>query len=172
MDTITVPNQTQQTTTIELDWEAYFHQFCEAHGKYPVMYNGALLFPDGYRYSSSDYQGPEFPPPSDPVEHKRLMIAYWLRRLSIVQAERKKMEHYLTDLTNLQRGHSVPLVHRVTFKDDDGKTVTKTQPVNMRVLEMRLDWLTQDVKDCKSKLQELGYDTARARKEEEEKSET
>lgn len=143
---------------IEIDWPQYFRDFCEKHGQYPVLYNSTLLFPDGYRYSASDYQGPEWAPPDDPTELNKLRQKYYSRRLLIVREEHRKMDGWLKDIINLQRNLSCPLSQRVTTKDDEGKLLIQSYKLDMVVLNKRLEWLAQDIKDCENMLVSLGVE--------------
>ena len=140
---------------VELDWEAYFKDFCNAHGKYPVVAGDLLLFPDGWRYSSTDHAGPEYPPPTDPDRLNQLLRSYWLRRYDIVRREYRRVDALYSSLRNLQSGKSVTLKQRVSFRDDDGQVRTSAEPVNLTLLEKRIEWLNTDVDTCLSKLKEL-----------------
>lgn len=146
----------QNALEIQIDWEQYFRDFCEAHGRYYVMYHGTMLFPDGYRYSASDYKGPEWPAPEDKDKLRHLKLIYYNRRLTIVQEEYRKMDAFIKDLTNLQRQLSCPLSQRVISKDEDGKTVVSSQRLDIELLEKRLEWLKQDVVDCENMIRSLG----------------
>jgi hypothetical protein len=138
---------------VELDWEKYFRDFCEAHGKYPVMFEDALLFPDGWRYSAYSYEGPETPPPDDEKYLHILKSFYWERRYKIIKKELDSLEHFIAQLKALERDRDRTLSQRVTYKNDDGNYVSKSEPINFKILNQRLDWLRQDMLRC---TQELG----------------
>lgn len=148
-------SDTTPQISIEIDWEQYFKDFCEAHGKYPVVYSGVLLFPDGYRYSISDYQGPEYAPPSDKKELKTLQLIYWNRRLSIVDKEHKELDTYIRSVEDLQRRKSVPLKQRQVFKNEDDQIVSKSNVIDLTYIRKRLQWLAKDVDECRKMISEL-----------------
>jgi hypothetical protein len=148
---------------VRLDDRGYFLEFCEAHGRYPIHHLNNLLFPDGWTYSSTDYGGPEWPPPEDPREQRGLRKVYWSRRREIVTAERDSLFHQLEGLKELATKKSVPLQQVGRVKSDgvghDGRPVstwtTVRGPVDFGTLEGRLKWLQEDVAECEAKLKEL-----------------
>ncbi len=152
-----IPIVTNNIPTIELDWEQYFRTFCEAHGRYPVMYGGMLLFPDGWMYSSTDYEGPEYPPPKDnPTALKALSLHYWQRRYEIVSGQYNELRRIVTGLEQLQLARSSALQQRISYRDDEGKLVNSATPLDMDSLSIRLSWLKDDTTQCINKLKALG----------------
>lgn len=148
-----------------LDWPAYFRVFCEAHGTdgepgWPVYYRGQLLFADGWRYSSTDHSGPEWPPPDDPGQLKELLTFYWKRRLAIVESERVKVATQLINQEQAQRGRNQPLQVTWTIREemDDGRIVRRQAKgaATLDNLKARLSWLEGDVEKCVGKLLGLG----------------
>lgn len=145
--------------TVYLDWRAYFYRFMEAHGGNPVHHNGRLLFHDGWQYSATAYQGPEWPPPEGD-ELKQLQITYWTLRLNVVKPQADNLRRELQHLHHLQKGLSAPLMQAVqTWVPADGNTpghyrIDRTE-VNLEPVKLRLEFLEQDVKDCEAKLKEL-----------------
>lgn len=140
---------------VELDWEQYFHDFCEAHGKYPVVHNDDLLFPDGWRYSAYNHEGPEHAPPTNKNELDTLLTFYWERRYKIIRNEARDLEHFIEQLKVIQRAKDRPLLQRVTYKNDDGQYVMNAQPVNYKLLNQRLDWLKRDMLECQKQLKRI-----------------
>lgn len=140
---------------IELDWDAYWADFKALHGD-PVQVGGRLVFADGWAYSSTDPAGPEWPPPSDPVELWRLQRAYWNERLRYVKLEREHLRGVVEAIKEQQSGRSCPLVQRSMTRDEHGKVVMERRAVNAREIEQgRLLWLEQDAEECARKLAEL-----------------
>lgn len=151
---------------VEIDWEAYFKSFAEAHGKWPVLYNNgtddSLLFQDGWRYSAYSYDGPEYPPPTDKQQLDTLKRYYWERRYKIVRNEARELEIEITRLSNLQHSKNQPLPQRVTYRDDEGHNKVATSQINFRILNQRLDWLKADMIQCMKELKKLNTKDALA----------
>jgi hypothetical protein len=135
---------------VSLDWEAYYEEFKRAHGLHPLLYKGRLLFPDGWTYSSTDRQGPEWPPPDDPAELNLLQRVYWLTRRKSVKAELEDLQEAVTNYERLIELRSAPIMVRVTV---DGKDVAKQ--LDMTDMRERLAWLREDADVCDRKLVEL-----------------
>jgi hypothetical protein len=154
----------EQPFSIKLNWKAYYKAFVEVHGE-PLIYGGRQLFPDGWGYSLSDYAGPEWPPPTEPLELAKLQICYWKRRLAIAMLERRNRQADLDNLVQMQAARPIPLVHTVTLRDDEGRIVVNdkgrpersnyTLDVGLQGLQYRLDWLDEDIQRCRERLAEL-----------------
>ena len=139
----------QPSIYVEMDWQQYFKDFCEVHGKYYVVYKDEwLLFPDGYRYSAQNYEGPEIPPPTDPHLLIELQIFYWERRRRIVLLEHRRVKEYKRELIELQDTRSVQLSRRVSFRDDEGKLVQSSARLDMSIIDRRINWLERDIQEC------------------------
>ena len=148
-----------QTTDVEIDWEEYFKEFCKAHGQYPILYNDVdLLFHDGWRYSASNYEGPEYPPPTDKTELNYLLLVYWKRRYQIVKLEYDGLEYSIAQLKEIQRHKDRPLYQRVTYQDDTGKQVTTSQRLDLDTLNKRLNWLKLDKDRCSKQIDNIESD--------------
>lgn len=150
---------------IDIDWERYFQEFCNAHGRYPIVYEPKedivlLLFPDGWMYDGLNYDGTEYPPPDDHNELMELLTYYWKRRLRIVKGEHDSLAHSLSRLKDLQRSRSLPIYQRSEIRTDEGKTETQSQKLDLVMHEKRLQWLKKDIQECKDKLTELSYMTS------------
>lgn len=143
-------------TNIELDWVGYFKEFTIAHGGSPVPYKGRLLFQDGWTYSSTDHQGPEWPPPNNEVELRELQRAYWDYRRQVTEQELHDRKCLQTYLDGLQNHKSMPLVQKVrVFDDETQRTVIRSVVVDMGAIESEITWITQQLAECQSKLEEL-----------------
>lgn len=143
---------------IKLDWKAYFERFCEEHGE-PVEHDGRLLFPDGWTYSATDYQGPERPPPDDPAEVSRLLRSYWSVRRDEVKKQLLALDVQLTDLDDLQRHKSLPLQRKTEEMDYGGevpKVLFGSEEVSMTlgIMRERLAWLKEELALCENKMSE------------------
>lgn len=146
----------QPSIDVDIDWSQYFRDFCEVHGKYFVVYkNDWLLFQDGYRYSAQNYEGPEIPPPLDPNELRDIQVFYWERRRRIVRLEHRRIVAYKRELEELQSVRSARLSRRVIYRDDEGKTVNTSAPLDTSILDRRIKWLENDIQECITKLYEL-----------------
>lgn len=143
-----------------LDWPAYFTGFCVEHGSNPVLHGGRLLFSDGWTYSRTSHRGPEWPPPPEP-ERSRLMLVYWRKRRAVVESLRSALADTLEGLRNLQAVKSAQIMHRVIRRDEaSGKRRIESVPFHPKAMEDRLEWLTEDVRECDRKVRELLTDLA------------
>lgn len=118
----------QDPSNITLDWRAYFLDFMRVHGSDPVENEGHLLFKDGYRYSTTDYQGPEYRPPDDPRELFRLQRLYWGKRAKMLRNEVSRLVHILENYTGMQQGLSARLHEQALVRDEDGRASLVSQP--------------------------------------------
>lgn len=111
---------------IELDWEDYFRDFCAAHGR-PIELEGRLVFPDGWTYSATDYEGPEEPPPIGPNDCRALRLKYWKERYRIIRVELMEAWAEQKYLKQLQAVKSIPLKQAHAIPDDDKPGYFRTQ---------------------------------------------
>ena len=139
---------------IEFDWIAYYQHFKESHGGNPVLYEGSLLFPDGWRYSSQRFIGPETPPPSKTEEH-RLKKEYLRIRIAQNSREQREVELQLHSFRVLQDGRSVPLFTSQEGLDDEGNPQQYSVEIDPIIFTGRIEWLRSDVEACQQKLKEL-----------------
>jgi len=147
------------TPIVDLDWQAYYRTFKETHGGDPVPYQGRLLFPDGYMYSSNDFMGPEFAPET-PKQQRRLSQIYWLKRRKCVQREHDWLERQIQTLDDFQHTKSAPLQQRVTYYSEESHSkVTETVELSLDNLRGRLAWLEADINACQLQLKELRDDS-------------
>ncbi len=136
-----------------LDWRAYFIAFCEQHGE-PIESGGRLLFPDGWTYSSSNYEGPEFPPPTNNGELDVLILEYWTIRQSTLTKAMRKMLHEKEVLERMQSEHSLPLQQIVMVEDEDRKR-RSSKPLNLEGLTLQMQWVADDLIECNQRLKEI-----------------
>src|SRR5437899_1081050 len=109
-----------------LDWKRWYLRFSEIHGGNPLQWRGRSLFPDGWRYSNSDYSGPELAPRYE-AEARELQLVYFRLRLNAVEIECADIRRQLS-----------------TIDDDD-----------LEQAEARLAWLEQDAAESQRRLDEL-----------------
>lgn len=148
---------------LRLDWRAYFRGFCEEHGS-PIEHGGKLLFPDGWQYSSSDYQGPEWQPPTDPKELRRLGLAYWSKRRAILRAEARIARTEMESVVALQKVRcGAPLKVKVMRTDDEtGERRWEADRINLGDMRQRVEMLEADEAECVQKIEELKAGVARS----------
>ena len=111
LDTLTGPQLSK--TKLRLDWREYFKKFVENHGE-PVEWGGRLLFRDGWQYSSTQYQGPEVPPPEDLASLRGLKVAYWRLLHERLSLEIRGLAGQINMLTEWQNERSMPLQQRLS----------------------------------------------------------
>lgn len=138
---------------VTLDWKAYFLEFCKVHGE-PVQQCGRLLFRDGWTYSSTAYEGPEFPPPLDLGELDVLVREYWtIRRTALFKLMNQLLEQQ-NNLKKLEASHSMPL-QQMTTQSENGQKRRGYKPLNTESLELHIDWVSDDLKECNERLREI-----------------
>ena len=138
----------------QLDWNAYFQKFSEAHGGNPLQYKGRLLFPDGWRYGMN-HRGPERAPEGID-EERELMIVYWKLRLASVTKERRELRVALIGLEQSIRVMSQPLQQRIWLevqsKNEWGQDITNLAPrsceLDLSGLRNRIKELGEDASQC------------------------
>lgn len=139
------------------DWRGYFVEFCRAHGE-PVEAGGRLLFRDGWMYSKSSYEGPEWPPPADAGEMDALIVKYWTHRRRTVERDLATWAHKLEATKTLQAAHSLPLQEAVVVERQTSAGPVRRRgyaPFNWAATEQRVRWLRQDLAECDEKLNEI-----------------
>lgn len=139
---------------IVLDWRAYFVSFCQVHGE-PVHYQDLLLFRDGWRYSSREYEGPEYPPPENPTELDRMVVTYWLTRMRAVEEQVNKLKFDLKNVERLTQLKSLPLYQVVVAEDEAGKQRRGYRKVDTGPLRERIKWMVKDIRECVERLKEI-----------------
>lgn len=148
-----VPSQAGTAPRVIIDWQEYFRRFCEVHGKFPLMYKGRLLFPDGWTYSATDHAGPEWPPPDDEGRRNELRRNYWKLRLFAVKKELALARDWLRQCEELIATRSVTPAQRTQFVGEDrtGRAVLQTQVADLDVdgARQRVDWLERDEDMCR-----------------------
>lgn len=137
----------QKYVGVGLDWPAYYRKFKEMHGKYPVLYQGRLLFPDGWRHAMS-CEGPEYRPPENESECKQLIRRYWQIRKSQVVRELRTLQIVVDSLREFQACKSATLQRKSVVEDD--KKIKRLVVVDLDFTDFdgRLTWLRDDIKEC------------------------
>lgn len=137
----------------EIDWDAYWEHFKAIHGEH-IEYEGKLLFPDGWRYSSTDPSGPEYPP-EDEKARRRWIKVYWKQRLSYCVKEQKELSAQYVGLQKLAEVRSAPIFQREYSLDDNGDLVSEAVPLDLEMYRGRMEWLIQDMQRCQSVIEIL-----------------
>ncbi len=138
---------------LKLDWRAYFYNFCLVH-KEPVEYKNQLIFRDGWSYSVSSYEGPEYPPPADHFDLDILVTNYWLIRLG---QTRRMLDKKITEretIVNAISSHSLDL-QQMAFVARGEKREKCSLPLNLHPLNELIRWLRVDLIECEQMLQEI-----------------
>ena len=127
--------------SVQIDWEAYFKDFCKAHGE-PEQYGGRLIFPDGWSYGLQDYVGPEWPPPKEERELLRVQTIYWSLRVSRLKIQFSTLQQLIESRREILEHRSLPIKCKQTSVDDSsGKVNYITTPLETRTLKLRLEGL-------------------------------
>lgn len=144
---------------LEVAWDDYFKDFCDRHGKFPLMFQGRLLFEDGWMYSAVDHKGPKWPPPEDERERHRLMRSYWKMRRNAIKRELPGAEALLSQIEELiEYADDVPIKHRVRFvgANERGESAWQKEerPLSEYAagLRQRIEWLKVDLALCDMKI--------------------
>ena len=148
-----------------LDWKAYYDNFCKVHGepipveledvdaKFPVYTR--VLFPDGWRYATTSYQGPEIPPPEDEKKLTQLKIQYWTERRLRDWKEAEGLKVHIQALEEWGLQRSLRLFEKVRYRDTDNKLRMESAELNLRGMRRRLEGLQARVLECDRKLASL-----------------
>lgn len=132
----------------KIDWRAYWKEFQRAHGDYPVKYRGVLLFRDGWTYSASHYEGPEWPPPEDAHELKKLVRAYWLHHKREIRSLWWPKEQELRNLEQLQSVKSLSLQVVGVETTEDGYRRRTASPLDLEPLRFEVAHLKDILAEC------------------------
>ncbi len=160
---------------LEIDWRAYFYRFVQEHGE-PVEVSpiesdrfriySRLLFRDGWMYGAMDYQGPEFSPPGNPDQLRKLKLEYWTIREEKLRAEHSRLAKHIRTLRDWQTTRSIPLQTTSVYYDrtETGRPIlkrTKPEDMDLRGLERKLADLGYLLAECEDQLKELNDDHER-----------
>lgn len=137
---------------IQLDWRGYFLEFSRLHGGDPVPFKGRLLWRDGWRYSATDYRGPEIPPPSNDYDCRRLIQMYWRVRLTLINRQRRDLAEQLVGLEETASSRSAPLQAWRLGRDDAGKRSVLRGELELQAVRDRLEFLRSDAIQCEKEL--------------------
>jgi len=144
---------------VKLDWKNYYFKFSEQHGGNPVVYKEVQLFCDGWRYSLTDYAGPEYPPPEDKKELRKLQLVYWYTRWNRAKNELNFVEQKAVMLRNLQSTKDGQLQHIVTSEDENGKKLRESVDYNPHLFDHVIRFLKNEVEDANKHLAALKENT-------------
>ncbi len=151
-----VDDSSRQANDVQLDWQAYFKEFCVLHGGDPVLYRGRLLFQDGWQYSSTDFRGPEWAPTKNQDELKQMQRSYWITRKAIVAPQIDDLKRAIESLEMAQRERSARLQQTsIYFDQESGKYAKATGPVSLDAMRSRLSWLEADLVMCEGHIREF-----------------
>lgn len=140
-------------TTIIEDWKAYFINFCAINGGDPIEYNGRWLFRTGWTYAFKDHKGPEWPPPEDPKELRKLQVYYWNQREKQLVNIRKKLVTRYHSLKQFSKIKSIPLqVKTKVWNDFEERYVYDSVELNFRDLENEIRMITNEIEECYTQL--------------------
>lgn len=142
-----------QRITVRLDWKAYFLEFCKVHGE-PVLDSGRLLFRDGWTYSSTQYEGPEWGPPQNHKELDEIVLRYWQLRQATLSKLMLKLDHEYNQLKAVIISRSVP-PQQVVFIQDGESRKRAYRPLNLEPLEQKIAWVKTDLEECAERLKEI-----------------
>ena len=143
--------------SVDVDWKETFRSFCRLHGegRWPIEYKGTLLFPDGWRFSTTSHQGPVWPAPTDPLELARLQRAYFTVRLKSLRWFVHQLTTTIERLMNQTKAVHVTVQVRNAIKDEQGKPIgDTTNPVDFDALTMRLREVTTERDYCEQRIKE------------------
>ena len=142
--------------SVNLNWRAYFVQFCTEHGNDPIIYGKRLLFRDGWQYSAYDFAGPEYAPPEDSKELVNLQKTYWKEKHRLIKSERKRLEMMKDSLWNFQNTKSAALQQAISFVDEDTKKrKVMIQGLDFSIIGGRIEWLNDEEFECEKELRNL-----------------
>lgn len=140
---------------VQIDWKEYFLEFDRQHGGNPVRYKTLLLYQDGWRYSSNDHAGPEYPPPTDPVFLQKLISRYWWIHSARLKRDAVELEEFIQRMKNLQATKSLPLLQIRSVQDADGNWSRDTVPLNMDALQQNLALLQEELSRAEQEYQRV-----------------
>lgn len=147
------PRETERDGKVQVDWKAYFLQFCAVHGE-PVEVGGRLLFRDGWTYSLTDYEGPEWGPPLNHTELDELVYNYWRARREKLLPLLATLTHRLQQFKDLSATRSLPVQQVVIVNTAQGKR-RGYQPLSTKPLEDKVGWVRKDIEECEVRLKEI-----------------
>lgn len=124
------------------------------HGE-PVVYKeNRLLFRDGWMYSATDYEGPEFPPPHNHQELDALVLEYWTIRKATLTKTVMKLHHQIKTAKDAQATRNIPL-QQVTYVQDGDRRRRSYKPLDLSGIETRIEWIEADLRECEERLTEI-----------------
>jgi len=137
-----------------LSWRDYFYQFIEVHGE-PIISDGVLLFRDGWTYSLTSYNGPEWSPPTDRRKLKRLKEIYWTEMRSRYQRELQEVRYEILGIREWSQVKSLPIRQRVWVSNEDGGGRTVYSNADTTILDHQVEDLRHLIAECEKQLEDL-----------------
>jgi hypothetical protein len=97
----------------------------------------------------TDYRGPEWPPPDDLKELRKLCLVYWHLRRKAVRTDLIKERWKLEDVKTLVASRSAPIQQvAVYFDREASKMVAARNPLDVSQYEGRVAWLETALEEC------------------------
>lgn len=141
---------------VQLDWRAYFYRFMEVHGEPVVYQEDKLLFSDGWQYTIRDYQGPEYPPPSDSKKLCSLKREYWELLQAKLKREYQKLKRQVKTLQEWQSQRDLPLQRRIVYegRNDAGaiSLMSETEELDLSSFSSKLNDFEYLLRECEENL--------------------
>ncbi len=113
-----------------------------------------MLFRDGWMYSLTDFEGPEWGPPANHRELDELVAVYWSTRRGKLVPLLASLVHRLQQLRDMSLPHSLPVQQVVVVDTREGKR-RGYQPLSTRPLEEKIGWVRRDIEECDERLTEI-----------------
>lgn len=134
---------------VVLDWREYYYKFSAVHGGFPVIYNNLQLFRTGWRYSATDYAGPEWPAPTDAAGLLRLKRIYWRLHRQQIEREYRFYTEHRNMLKDWQQTKSAPLQQSfVDLNEETGTVSYSSGEVDWQRLDTIIDICKAQLIEC------------------------
>ena len=155
----------EQSAEWALDGGAYLLKFSTAHGDKPVQVDDWLVWEDGWRLDAYDPMGTELPPlQGDGL--KSLLIAYYQRRIEVVNGLYWAIWNRVDALESLQRAKTLPLqMQSVTITERKTESGSRefipevsTEAIDLLPAKRAMEDLQKDLDYCRGKLANLATD--------------
>lgn len=144
--------------SLDIDWRAYFLDFCNRHGGAPVLHGrDRLLFRDGWMYSAREYRGPEWRAPDDPKELRVLQLAYWTIRREEVRNYRLGLIETRNAIKSLMdsREGDIP-VRKLVWNDQGDAMIPIVRPMRLEEWDAQIERVDRMLSEAETELERLG----------------